>query len=89
MKTLPLEFCERMKSLLGDQYDAFIAALNEPPVKAFRVNTDKISLGDFEKINEFSSGKIPYVDNGFYLDYEKIGNHPYHHAGLIYVQEPA
>lgn len=89
MKTLPLEFCERMKSLLGGQYDAFLAALNEQPVKAFRVNTDKIALEDFEKINIFSSGKIPYVQNGYYLDYEKIGNHPYHHAGLIYVQEPA
>ena len=89
MKTLPLEFCERMKSLLGGQYDAFLAALNEQPVKAFRVNTDKITLEDFEKINIFSSGKIPYVQNGYYLDYEKIGNHPYHHAGLIYVQEPA
>ena len=89
MKTLPLEFCQRMKSLLGDQYDAFLAALNEQPVKAFRVNTDKIALEDFEKIDIFSSGKIPYVQNGYYLDYEKIGNHPYHHAGLIYVQEPA
>ncbi len=89
MKTLPLEFCERMKSLLGDQYDAFLAALSEEPVKAFRVNTDKIALEDFQKIDVFSSGKIPYVQNGYYLDYEKIGNHPYHHAGLIYVQEPA
>ncbi len=23
------------------------------------------------------------------MNYEKAGNHPYHHAGLIYVQEPA
>ena len=49
MKTLPLEFCERMKSLLGDQYDAFLAALNEHPVKAFRVNTDKIALEDLDE----------------------------------------
>ena len=26
---------------------------------------------------------IPYVENGFYLQYERIGNHPYHHAGLV------
>ena len=44
MKQLPFEFCERMKSLLGDDYDKFIAALNGSPVKAYRVNTDKISL---------------------------------------------
>ena len=89
MKQLPFEFCERMKSLLGDDYDKFIAALNGSPVKAYRVNTDKISLNDFEKINIFGSEKIPYVDNGFYLNYDKVGLHPYHHAGLIYVQEPA
>lgn len=88
MKVLPLEFSERMKNLLGDEYANYTDALSDPPVRAFRVNTDKISLDDFEKINIFSSEKIPYVKNGFYLDYDKIGNHPYHHAGMIYVQEP-
>ena len=33
--------------------------------------------------------KIPYVENGFYFDYDGIGNHPYHHAGMFYIQEPA
>ena len=26
--------------------------------------------------------------NGFYLEMEKAGNHPYHHAGMVYIQEP-
>ena len=89
MIELPREYEERMKSLLGDEYSLYEKSLNEEPVKGFRVNTRKISLEDFGKIDVFSSGKIPYVENGFYLDYEKIGNHPYHHAGMIYVQEPA
>ncbi len=89
MKLLPLEYTERMKSLLGEDYGSYETAIKEPPVKGFRVNTDKIPLEEFEKINIFSKEKIPYVPNGYYLDYEKIGNHPYHHAGLIYVQEPA
>lgn len=89
MINLPLEFCERMKSLLGAEYNDYIKALSEPSVKGFRVNTDKISLEEFEKINIFGKEKIPFVQNGFYLDYEKVGNHPYHHAGMIYVQEPA
>lgn len=88
MKNLPIEFKERMKKLLGNDYDAYIEAVNSEPVRGFRVNTDKISLDDFERLNNFSSGKIPYVENGFYLNYDKIGNHPYHHAGMIYVQEP-
>ena len=88
MKELPHEFKERMKSILGDDYDDYIKSLNEEPVRAFRINTDKISVDDFEKINIFSSEKIPYVYNGYYFKYDKIGNHPYHHAGMIYVQEP-
>lgn len=89
MINLPFEFESRMKALLGDEYDDYIKALEKPNIKGFRVNTDKISLSDFEKINEFSTEKIPFVENGYYLNYDHIGNHPYHHAGIIYVQEPA
>ena len=89
MKKLPQEFLERMQSLLGDSYNDFLRSYDLPPVRAFRVNTDKISLSEFEKINVFGNEKIPYVENGYYLEYDKVGNHPYHHAGLIYVQEPA
>ena len=89
MKQLPIDFEKRMKLLLGDSYDDFVAAVNESPVKALRVNKAKISIEDFEKINPFGNEKIPYVEGGYYLDYEKVGNHPFHHAGLVYVQEPA
>ena len=89
MKQLPIEFTNRMKALLGCEYPLYEKALNEPPIKAYRVNTDKISIQNFEKINPFGNEKIPYVENGYYLDYEKVGNHPFHHAGLVYVQEPA
>ncbi len=88
MKELPVEYVNRMTELLGDEYGDYVSALNSKPVRAFRVNTDKISLDEFEKINPFSDDKIPYVKNGFYFEYDKIGNHPYHHAGMIYVQEP-
>ena len=89
MKQLPIEFQQRMKTLLGDEYNDFLKSYEEKPVRAFRVNTDKISLEDFQKLNIFSNEKIPYVENGFYFDYDGIGNHPYHHAGMFYIQEPA
>ena len=89
MKQLPQEFENRMKTLLGDEFEDFKKSFDEPPVRAFRVNTQKISLEDFEKIDPFGGEKIPYVPNGFYFDYDGIGNHPYHHAGMFYVQEPA
>ena len=89
MTALPEKFKERMKVLLGTDYTAFIESYTLPPVRAFRVNTDKISLEEFERINIFGRKKIPYVKNGYYFSYDKIGNHPFHHAGMIYVQEPA
>lgn len=89
MKELPKKYEERMKTLLGEEFRDYKNALQTEPVKAFRINTDKISSEDFQKINIFGSEKIPYADNGFYLDYEKAGNHPFHHSGMIYIQEPA
>ncbi len=88
MIELPEKYKERMKALLGENYEAYESSLNESPVRAFRVNTDKISIEDFEKICPFPHEKIPYTENGFYFTYDKIGNHPFHHAGMIYVQEP-
>lgn len=88
MKALPEEYIARMKAMLGDEYGEYQKALSLTPVKGFRVNTEKISLEDFQKINPFGNEKIPYVENGYYLGYEKAGNHPYHHAGMIYIQEP-
>ena len=30
-----------------------------------------------------------YEQNGFYVDAEKKGRHPLHHAGAFYMQEPS
>ena len=89
MKILPEAFVVRMKNLLKDEYTDFEKALNQKSVRAFRVNTHKISVPDFEKLGAFRTEKIPFVENGFYFDYDKIGLHPLHHAGAIYVQEPS
>ncbi|MBR5438324.1 MAG: NOL1/NOP2/sun family putative RNA methylase [Clostridia bacterium] len=88
MINLPEKYKERMIRLLGEEFGDYEKALSETPVRAFRVNTDKISVEDFEKTCSFPRKKIPYSDTGFYFTYDKIGNHPFHHAGMIYVQEP-
>ena len=90
MKELPIEFVSRMKALLGhDGFARYEKALSEPSSRALRVNTDKIQLSDFEAAVDFEIEKIPYVQNGYFFSCERIGNHPFHHAGMIYVQEPA
>ena len=86
---LPIDFSNRMKEILGTDFEKFGAAFSEYPVRSFRVNTNKISKENFEKIDPFGGEQIPYAENGFYFDCDGIGNHPYHHAGMIYIQEPS
>jgi len=89
VKTLPAAFAERMQRLLGqEEYARYEASFQQEAVRAFRVNTQKISVEDFTAVSPFSGEQIPYVDTGFYLNYDKVGNHPFHHAGMIYVQDP-
>lgn len=86
---LPNEFTSRMKELLGDGYEEFIRSFDEPSVRSFRINTKKISESEFEKINPFGGEKISYAEGAYYFNYDGIGNHPYHHAGMFYIQDPA
>ena len=86
---LPESFKDRMKTLLGNEYDEFISTFKESKVKSIRVNTNKISVEDFIKISPFKLEPIPYTKDGFYVEDDSLGNHPYHHAGLFYVQDPA
>ena len=85
---LPADFKNRMKILLKDNYQSFINSFDDSEVKAIRINTNKISVEDFIKLNPFKIEKIPYTSDGFYIE-ESLGNHPYHHAGLFYIQDPA
>ena len=89
MKELPAAFASRMKQLLGEEeFGLYEESFQQNAARAFRVNTEKISVKDFADIDPFSSEPIPYAETGFYLNYDKVGNHPFHHAGMIYVQDP-
>ena len=86
---IPSEFEKRMKELLGKDYAEYENAIGEKAVRSFRINTNKISEEKFLEMNPFGGEKISFADGAYYFDYDGIGNHPYHHAGMIYVQEPA
>ena len=88
---LPAAFEEKMHALLGDEFDEYIACYEEPRYYGMRVNTGKISVEEFEKICPFEIRKIPWIENGFYYDGDKVSpaKHPYYFAGLYYLQEPS
>lgn len=88
---LPKSFEEKMKNLLGDEFDDYIACYDEPRYYGLRVNTSKISVEEFEKICPFPIERIPWIENGFYYNGETDvpSKHPYYFAGLYYLQEPS
>lgn len=88
---LPKIFEEKMKHLLGDEYEAYLKCYEEPRHYGLRVNTGKISVEDFLKIAPWPLRPVPWISNGFYYDGEEIqpAKHPYYAAGLYYLQEPS
>ena len=83
-------FKDRMKSLLGEEYENFICALEEgKDVRGLRVNTLKTEVGKISENSDFNLTPLTYAPDGFILnDSNGIGNTPEHHAGMFYVQDP-
>lgn len=86
---LPEKFIERMKNTLPlSEREAFFAVYDEKPVKGVRVNALKISGTDYERISPITLTPVPWAENAYYTDEEKIGGLAHHFAGLLYSQEP-
>ena len=88
---LPVAFTDKMKELLGNEFEDYIKCYEEKRLYGLRVNTKKISVEEFKKICPFEITPIPWIENGFYYDGEHVqaAKHPYYFAGLYYLQEPS
>lgn len=87
---LPQEYLQNMKELLNNEYQHYISSFDNNRYYGLRVNTNKISIKEFLKINPFKLTPIPWTNDGFYYeDSEKPTKHPYYYAGLYYIQEPS
>lgn len=87
---LPAEFEQRMKRLLGEEYPAFLESCERGPYQGLRVNSCKVSPQEFLRISPFTLRPVPWAQGGFYYDGEdRPGKHPWHEAGLYYIQEPS
>ncbi|MBQ9765512.1 MAG: RsmF rRNA methyltransferase first C-terminal domain-containing protein [Lachnospiraceae bacterium] len=88
---LPEAFLKRMKEMLGDEYERFLASYDEERLQALRINLSKISVDEYLTISPFNlSKKVPWAEGAFYYSAEeRPGKHPHHEAGLYYIQEPS
>lgn len=86
-------FLNRMKLLLGDDFENFLKFYNEPEshFRGLRVNTLKCSPEKLNKLLDFELKNTPFCEEGFYIpeNVKSLGNNPLHHAGAFYIQEPS
>jgi 16S rRNA C967 or C1407 C5-methylase (RsmB/RsmF family)/NOL1/NOP2/fmu family ribosome biogenesis protein len=81
-----------MRRLLpAEEFTAFINSFDQPVPTGLRVNTLKISVADFISIAPFSLVPAGDWDPAAFLvaDESRPGRHPFHDAGLYYLQDPS
>ena len=66
---LPDDFVRRMKNLLSGEYDAYERSLAAAPVRAVKVNTDKVSVENFVRNCQFAlrpsvGDKMTHISTG-------------------------
>lgn len=87
---LPQDFKDRMKEMLGEEYEAFEKSYEHEKYQALRINPLKTDRELFLKEAPFQLKEIPWCADGFYYSSgDTPGKHPYHEAGVYYIQEPS
>lgn len=85
---LPEDFLERMREMLGDEYPAFLDSYEQKKYQSLRVNPLKGSREAFLEKAPFLLSPVAWEKNGFYYDEaDQPGRHPFHEAGVYYIQE--
>ncbi|MDT3426902.1 NOL1/NOP2/sun family putative RNA methylase [Paenibacillus forsythiae] len=92
---LPAAFTAMIRKMLGSETDAFLDTYAAPKTLGLRMNGLKISPEPAGSAAEhaarlFGLRPVPWCSEGYYYeDPARPGRHPYHEAGLYYIQEPS
>jgi len=91
---LPESFLLRMRGLLGERFDEFLACYDRPNERGLRINTLKLPLdgsGALSALLGLPLEPVPFAREGFRVTDPDAhpGLSPWHHAGAYYMQEPA
>lgn len=86
---LPIAFAERMQRLLGEEYSAFCAALEQPKAVALRCNPTYLSPEALATALGVELTAVGYEPYGYFANLAPSGKHPLHHAGAFYMQDPS
>ncbi len=81
---LPQAFLERMEQQLGQEYPQYLESLERPRAVALRFDPMKGEPPALPCLQE----RVPWEPMGYYYDPQtRPGAHPYHEAGVYYLQE--
>ncbi len=87
---LPETFAERMKQMLGEEYESFLNSYENPRQFGLRINPMKTTKEKLEESGGFHLKSIPWTPWGYYYEeQDQPARHPYYAAGLYYLQEPS
>ena len=85
---LPQPFLDRMQEMLGDEYEVFLSGYDKPKFQSLRVNPLKGSVEELKEKVDFLKTPVAWAKGGFYYEEDaRPGKHPYHEAGVYYIQE--
>ncbi|WP_152394349.1 RsmB/NOP family class I SAM-dependent RNA methyltransferase [Paenibacillus guangzhouensis] len=91
--SLPFTYIEQMRTLLGQDAERFLRSYDETRTQGLRINplkTDFHSKLTAELCKMYELEPVPWCGTGFYYgEHHRPGKHPYHAAGLYYIQEPS
>lgn len=92
---LPIEFENKMKAFLGNEWDDFLYSYDNNRFQALRFNTLKVQSPEermriLKTLKISSDKRVSWANEAYYFDENvRPGKHPYHEMGLYYIQEPS
>ncbi len=90
IQKLPEKFENKMRELLGDEFQAFLDGFKDERYGGVRFNRMKTDKEKFLEKIPFKTEEVAWIDNGFYYDLSDTpSKDPYYYAGLYYIQEPS
>ena len=85
---LPIDFVNRMEQDLGPDFHAFLRSYEENKISALRFNPIKADEAAIDNTSDMLAGKVQWSPYGYYYDENfRPGIHPYHGAGVYYIQD--
>ncbi len=76
--------------MLKEAYPAFVQSYDNCKYQALRVNPLKTDKEEFLTKSPFALRPVAWETNGFYYESDnQPGKHPWHEAGVYYIQEPS